>query len=98
MKNFKDNYGDKAGKDIKVTYSAELTDKADRTEAGNENKVNLTYSNNPNHEYKGENEPSTTPGDGDVTGITPDSNTKTYTTSLLLIKIDGTDKSLLNGA
>ena len=98
MKNFKDNYGDKAGKDIKVTYSAELTDKADRTEAGNENKVNLTYSNNPNHEYKGENEPSTTPEDGDVTGITPDSNTKTYTTSLLLNKIDGADKKLLEGA
>lgn len=98
MKNFKDNYKDKTGKPIKVTYTAKLNDKADRSEAGNENKVNLTYSNNPNHEYKGENEPSTTPEDGDVTGITPDSNTKTYTTSLLLIKIDGTDKSLLNGA
>lgn len=98
MKNFKKNYEDKTGKPIKVTYSAELTDKADRTEKGNENKVNLTYSNNPNHEYKGENEPSTTPGDGDVTGKTPDSNTKTYTTSLLLNKIDGADKKLLEGA
>lgn len=98
MKNFKANYGDKAGADIKVTYSAELNDKADRTETGNENKVNLTYSNNPNHEYKGENEPSTEPDDGDVTGITPDSNTKTYTTSLLLTKIDGADSSPLAGA
>ena len=98
MKNFKKNYEDKTGKPIKVTYSAELTDKADRTEKGNENKVNLTYSNNPNHEYKGENEPSTTPGDGDVTGKTPDSNTKTYTTSLLLNKIDGADNSVLAGA
>lgn len=98
MKNFKKNYEDKTGKAIKVTYSAELTDKADRTEKGNENKVNLTYSNNPNHEYKGENEPSTTPGDGDVTGKTPDSNTKTYTTSLLLNKIDGADNSVLAGA
>ncbi|WP_294410252.1 isopeptide-forming domain-containing fimbrial protein [uncultured Ruminococcus sp.] len=98
MKNFKDNYKDKTGKPIKVTYTAKLNDKADRSEAGNENKVNLTYSNNPNHEYKGENEPSTTPGDGDVTGITPDSNTKTYTTSLLLIKTDGADGKLLEGA
>ena len=98
MKDFKRNYGDQTGKAIKVTYSAELTDKADRTEKGNENKVNLTYSNNPNHEYKGENEPSTTPGDGDVTGKTPDSNTKTYTTSHLLNKIDGADKSALAGA
>ena len=98
MKNFKKNYENKTGKAIKVTYSAELTDKADRTEKGNENKVNLTYSNNPNHEYKGENEPSTTPGDGDVTGKTPDSNTKTYTTSLLLNKIDGADNSVLAGA
>lgn len=98
MKNFKKNYENKTGKPIKVTYSAELTDKADRTEKGNENKVNLTYSNNPNHEYKGENEPSTTPGDGDVTGKTPDSNTKTYTTSLMLNKIDGADNSALAGA
>ena len=98
MKNFKKNYENKTGKAIKVTYSAELTDKADRTEKGNENKVNLTYSNNPNHEYKGENEPSTTPGDGDVTGKTPDSNTKTYTTSLMLNKIDGADNSVLAGA
>ena len=98
MKDFKANYNDKAGKAIKVTYSAEVNDKADRTEAGNENKVNLTYSNNPNHEYKGDNEPSTTPEDGDVTGITPESNTKTYTTSLLLNKIDGADSKPLAGA
>ena len=39
MNNFKENYGDKTGKAIKVTYSAELNDKADRTEKGNENKV-----------------------------------------------------------
>ena len=99
MDHFKDNYQDKAGKDIKVTYTATLTDEADRTEKGNENVVNLTYSNNPNHEYKGENEPSDTPGDGDVTGITPDSKTKTYTTSLLLHKVDGADKTkTLEGA
>ena len=97
MKNFKANYNDKAGKAIKVTYSAELNDNADRTEAGNENKVNLTYSNNPNHEYKGDNEPSSNTSDGDVTGITPDSNTKTYTTSLLLNKIDGADSKALEG-
>ena len=99
MKNFKANYNDKAGKTIKVTYSAELNDKADRTETGNENKVNLTYSNNPNHDYKGDNEPSTNPEDGDVTGKTPDSNTKTYTTSIMLNKVDGADTTkLLKGA
>ena len=98
MKNFKSNYSDKAGKDIMVRYKATLNDNADRTSLGNENTVNLTYSNNPNHEYVGENEPSNTPGDGDVTGITPNSNTKTYTTSLLINKIDGADKSVLKGA
>lgn len=94
MKDFKLNYQDKAGKAIKVTYSATLNDNADRTTVGNENKVNLTYSNNPNHTYVGENEP----GNGDVTGITPDSKTKTYTTSLLLKKIDGSTSAALEGA
>lgn len=98
MKNFKGNYGDKTGCPIKVTYSAKLNKDADRTDAGNPNTVNLTYSNNPNHEYKGENEPSGTPGDGDVTGKTPDSTTKTYTTSLMLKKIDGDQKTALANA
>ncbi len=98
MKNFKGNYGDKTGRPIKVTYSAKLNKDADRTDAGNPNTVNLTYSNNPNHEYKGENEPSGTPEDGDVTGKTPDSTTKTYTTSLMLKKIDGDKKTALENA
>jgi fimbrial isopeptide formation D2 family protein/LPXTG-motif cell wall-anchored protein len=94
MKDFKDNYADKSGKDIKVTYDAVLNDKADRSIKGNDNTVNLTYSNNPNFNYTGNNEPK----DTEPKGITPDSKTKTYTTGIMLTKIDGSTKAALTGA
>ena len=94
MKNFKTNYGDKSGKDIKITYSATLNEKADRSKVGNPNTVNLTYSNNPNHTYTGTNEP----GAGEPSGITPDSKTITYTTGIMITKIDGDTKQALQGA
>ena len=85
---FKDflNYGiDDAfiGKDITVTYKACLNEKADTTDAGNPNTASLTYSNDPSHTYN-----SDKPGDGDVTGKSPDIQTVTYTTGAKLKKID----------
>ena len=94
MKDFYNKYKNMTGKDIKVTYSATLNENADRTERGNENKVDLTYSNNPNVIPSGKDEPS----NGDAVGKTPEKNTKTYTTGLLLQKIDGATKKNLTGA
>ena len=83
---------------VVVEYNAILNENCDRTAVGNENKANLTYSNDPNHTYKGENEPSEDPDDGDVTGKTPVVKTKTYTTGIKIIKIDGETKNRLAGA
>ncbi len=89
----------KKGDDIVITYQAVLNEKADITSAGNPNTANLTYSNDPNHKYKGENEPSNNTDDGDVTGKTPDVTTKTFTTGIKLTKVDGEDNRIkLDGA
>ena len=89
IKNFI-QYKSEAGKDIVVTYSATLNEKADLTQAGNKNTVKLTYSNNPNVDYKGDNEPDTT----DPVGETPEHVTVTYSTKLQLTKVDGADKNV----
>lgn len=89
IKNFI-QYKSEAGKDIVVTYSATLNEKADLTQAGNKNTVKLTYSNNPNVDYKGDNEPDTT----DPVGETPEHVTVTYSTKLQLTKVDGANKEV----
>lgn len=89
IKNFID-YKNEVGKDIVVTYSATLNEKADLTQAGNKNTVKLTYSNNPNVDYKGDNEPDTT----DPVGETPEHVTVTYSTKLQLTKVDGADHNV----
>lgn len=80
------NYKDEVGKPIVVTYSATLNEKAD-LKAGNKNTVKLTYSNNPNVDYKGVNEPEGT----DPVGETPEHVTVTYSTKLQLTKVNGAD-------
>lgn len=85
-----------AGQNIRVEYNAVLNENCDRTVAGNENIANLTYSNDPNFDYEGENEPTNT--EDKVTGFTPDVNTKTYTTGIKILKIDGETKERLTGA
>lgn len=93
IKNFID-YKSQADADIVVTYSATLNEKADlSTNKGNKNTVKLTYSNNPNVDYKGDNEPDST----DPVGVTPEHVTVTYSTQLQLTKVDGKDKSKLKG-
>lgn len=87
-----------SGQDIKVEYNAVLNQNADLTSTGNPNTASLTFSNDPNHEYKGDNEPSETPSDGDVTGKTPDIQTKTFTTGIKLTKKDGESGTPLAGA
>ncbi|MBU5489349.1 SpaH/EbpB family LPXTG-anchored major pilin [Butyricicoccus intestinisimiae] len=79
------NYKDNAGKNIIVTYSATLNEKADLSTAGNTNEAKITYSNDPNKP--------------DSTGDTPTSKVKTYTTGLKLKKVANTaEGKTLNGA
>ncbi|HAG12521.1 MAG TPA: hypothetical protein DCG49_01515 [Ruminococcus sp.] len=88
-------YKSKKGADIVVTYTATLDEDAKLTEEGNLNTADLTFSNNPNYEYQGEDEP--TPDDKDVMGKTPPSTTKTFTTGLKLKKVNE-DEETLDGA
>ena len=85
---FKDfiQYLDNAGADIVITYYATLNENCDRTSTGNDNKVDLLYSNDPNYDYL----PSSgdEPGPGEPTGVTPESKTVTYTTDIKLLKVD----------
>lgn len=93
IKNFI-QYKSQADADIVVTYSATLNENANlSTNKGNKNTVKLTYSNNPNVDYKGDNEPTST----DPVGVTPEHVTVTYSTQLQLTKVDGKDKSKLEG-
>jgi len=78
----------KAGKAIVVKYSATINEKAVVTGV-EENKVKLDYSINPYDENLG------TPNE--VTGKTPESTTKVYTTNIELTKKDS-DNKLLTGA
>ena len=76
---------------IKVSYSATLNQDASLDPvAGNPNEVKLTYSNNPNFNYQGENSPEK----DEPTGETPKSETKTFTTGLKLTKVDSQGKKL----
>ncbi len=85
---FKDfiQYLNNAGADIVITYNATLNENCDRTSTGNDNKVDLLYSNDPNYDYL----PSSgdEPGPGEPTGVTPESKTVTYTTDIKLLKVD----------
>lgn len=93
-------YKDQTGSAITVTYSATLNQDASLDPvAGNPNKVQLTYSNNPNVDGKGDPQNPDKPGEGAPTGKTPESETKTYVTGIKLTKVDGTDHSkTLTGA
>ncbi|KIR01372.1 Cell wall surface anchor family protein [Lachnospiraceae bacterium TWA4] len=91
-------YADNAGDKIVVTYSATVTEKAETTNTGNENKVDLTYSNNPNVTDDGDEDDEDKPGSNSTTGKTPESKTYTYVTELVLYKIDGKTNQPLTGA
>ena len=73
------------GKTVTIKYTGVVNDDAEYTATENENEVTFDYSNDPNHDYDGDN-PG--PGDDDVTGTTPESKTRTYTTSLKILKVD----------
>lgn len=92
LKNFI-QYKDQQDAKIVITYSATLNQDAIIGSTGNENKVYLTYSNDPNYTYQGDDEPDP----NDPVGITPESKTYTYTTGIDLFKVDE-NSDLLTGA
>lgn len=84
------------GKDIVVTYSATINEKAVIGNIGNKNTWSLSYSKNPNEDYGGtvdQTKPGLPLDENDVTlGETPDDITITYLTELDITKY-GTDSS-----
>ena len=84
-----------AGEDIIVTYSAVLNKDAVIGEDPNKNTSTVTYSNDPNHDYDGENYPGfPDEKDKDALGETPKTETETYTTGIELQKVDENGKPL----
>lgn len=92
---FKDfiQYKEIADADIVISYTATINKNAVIGNLGNPNTAYLEYSNNPNKDQKGENEPEP----DDVTGKTPEDTTITYVTGIELIKVDE-DGNRLTGA
>ena len=76
------------GKNVVITYTAVVNDDAVYGSTGNENEVEFIYSNDPNHDYTGD-EPSST----DPTGETPKSNTKTFVAGIEILKVDGSNSN-----
>ncbi len=72
------------GQKMVITYTAVVNDDAVYGETGNENEVYFDYSNNPNHDYHGDDF-----GPDEPKGETPHSKTITHVTTLEIIKVDG---------
>lgn len=82
-------------KDIVITYDATLDKDAVIGNTGNLNDAKLTYSNDPNYEYKGDTEPNPDEPDPDEpVGETPISKTNVYTTQIQLNKVDENGRPL----
>lgn len=87
-----------AGANIEITYSAIVDEDAVIGTVGNPNTVNLTYSNNPNIDYEGDEDNPDKPGQNEPVGVTPNVTTRTYVTELQINKVDGKTQEALDGA
>ncbi len=88
---------------VTVEYTAKLNSTANIGIPGQENKVDLTYSNNPNFEYTPDttNEDEDTPKDDEdkeQTDKTPEDKVIVFTYEIDVTKIDGTTKDKLKDA
>lgn len=83
------------GTNAVITYTAVVNDDAVYGSTGNKNEVTFTYSNDPNHDYDGD---EGGPNSTDPTGTTPKSETVTYVAGIEILKIDGKDNSALANA
>lgn len=88
---------------VTVEYNAKLNNNAEIGLPGQENKVDLTYSNNPNSSYKpdttdeNEDTPDTPGTPGENTGKTPEDKVIVFTYEADFTKIDGVTKAHLEG-
>lgn len=82
------NTAEYVGKPISITYTALLNNDAEVNKTPNTNTVKLEYSNDPNVEYDGEDEPTDEEKDEKPLGVTPEEKTETYTAILEIIKTD----------
>lgn len=88
-----------ASTEIVVTYSATLNKDAEVGTTGNKNKVDLTYSNDPNQDGHGttdkpEENPKNPPQPDHPTGKTPEDVVETFTTEIIIKKVDQDGKPL----
>lgn len=83
-------YKEQKGAAIDIRYSATVDTDAEIGVVGNPNKVQLEYSNNPNITPEGENEPT----EKDPTGKTPEDETRTYVTEIIINKVDNQGNKL----
>lgn len=79
---------------IEVSYDAVLNRNCEVNTIPNTNEVYLEYSNNPNVDYEGENEPNEEEKETDPLGETPKAKVETYTTTLEIVKTDPNGKRL----
>ena len=76
------------GKPVEVTYTATLNEDCEINKIPNTNEVYLEYSNDPDVEYNGEDEPDEEDKDLPPLGETPRDYVYTYTTAMEVIKTD----------
>lgn len=76
------------GKAIEVSYTARLNEDAEINRTPNTNEVYLEYSNDPDVEYNGENEPNEEDKELPPLGETPVVTVETFTTTLEIVKTD----------
>lgn len=91
LKNALDLFKDHKGEEILVNYTAKVTEDADTTTAGNENKAKVWFKRNPD-EHSDKDNPS------NPSGETPEKHTKSFATEFKLFKTDDTGKAPLAGA
>lgn len=85
---------------VTVEYSAKLNSSAKIGLPGQENKVDLTYSNNPNSSYKPDttdDKEDTPDTPGENTGKTPEDKVIVFTYEADFTKVDGATKAPLEG-
>ena len=82
------NTAEYIGKPVEVSYTARLNEDCEVNTVPNTNDVYLEYSNNPNVEYGGENEPNEDEIVANPLGQTPVVRVETFTTTLEITKID----------
>ncbi len=85
---------------VTVEYSAKLNSSAEIGLNGQENKVDLTYSNNPNYSYKpntNDDKEDTPDTPGENTGKTPEDKVIVFTYEADFTKVDGVTQKKLEG-